>query len=141
MIQQARVNQHQPLDPCAIPGWLFRFALSQPILSPDLSFFLQLYFLPAPHPVSVFLFFLLKLFPPTYYPPLSPTDLLTYIYKLKVDSYPFTFSPIYLKCATIIPTHLPTPIFLPTNALGRYLSNPTYMVTPTYLVSIPIDPQ
>ncbi len=30
---------------------------------------------------------------------------------------------------------------LPTNTLSRYLSNPTYMATPTYMVATPIDPQ
>jgi hypothetical protein len=38
------------------------------------------------------------------------------------------------------PTHPPS-IFLPINTLGRYLPNPTYMATPTYLVDTPIDPQ
>jgi hypothetical protein len=37
-------------------------------------------------------------------------------------------------------TH-PVSIFLPTNTLGRYLPNPSYMVTPIYLVETPIDPQ
>jgi hypothetical protein len=43
---------------------------------------------------------------------LSPTNLLTYIFKLKVDSSP----PINLKCPTLIPTHLPAlPLtYLPT---------------------------
>jgi hypothetical protein len=37
---------------------------------------------------------------------------------------------------------LPCPFtFLPTNILGKYLPNPTYMVTPTYLVAIPTDPK
>jgi hypothetical protein len=78
---------------------------------------LQLYFLLAPHPVFFFSL-LLKLFPPTYplpCPPLSHTDLLTYIFKLEVDSSSSTYSPINLKCATLIPTHLPTltPTYLP----------------------------
>ncbi len=38
------------------------------------------------------------------------------------------------------PTYPPPSIYLPTNTLGRYLPNPTYMATPTYLVGIPIDP-
>jgi hypothetical protein len=38
------------------------------------------------------------------------------------------------------PTH-PLSIFLPTNTLGRYLPNPTYTATLTYLVGTPIDPQ
>jgi hypothetical protein len=37
------------------------------------------------------------------------------------------------------PSHPPS-IFLPTNILGRYLPNPAYMATPTYLVGTPIDP-
>ncbi len=51
-----------------------------------------------------------------------------------------TYSPIYLKCATLILTYLPTHpssylptcpcTFLPINLL----LNPTYMVAPTYLV-------
>jgi hypothetical protein len=54
------------------------------------DFFLELYF--VPHPVSFY--FLLKVFPPTHYPPLSPTDLFTYIFKLQVDPFPSTYSPI-----------------------------------------------
>jgi hypothetical protein len=87
--------------------------------------FLQLYFLPTPHPV----FFLLKLFPPT--PLLTPTVPIwptrLYIFKLKVVSSPSTYSPINLKCATFISTYLPSPpsiylltcpsTFLPTNTL------------------------
>jgi hypothetical protein len=89
--------------------------------------------------------------PPTYYSPLSPFNLLIYIFKFKVDSSPFTYSPLNLKCATFISTHLSTPpsiylstcpsTFLPTNILSTYLPNPTYMATPTYMVVIPIDPQ
>jgi hypothetical protein len=30
---------------------------------------------------------------------------------------------------------------LPTNTLNRYLPNPGYMATPTYMVATPIDPQ
>ncbi len=128
-----------------VPSQVDIFCL--PFLSPDLSFFLiELYFLPAPHPVSFFLFlfcFWNFSHPPTYYPPLFPTDLLTYIFKLKVYSSPSTYSPINFKCATLIPTHLPTPhlFFLPTNTIGRYLPNPTYLTKPTYLVGTPIDSQ
>jgi hypothetical protein len=84
--------------------------------------------------------------PTTYYPSLSPTELFTYIFKSRVDSSPSTYSPINLKCTTLIPTHLFIylhafpPSYLPTNTLGRYLSNLTYMATPTYLVASPIDP-
>jgi hypothetical protein len=72
-------------------------------------------------PPGFFFFFCFWNFsrPLTYYPPPppSPTDLLTYIFKVKVDSCPSTYSPINLKCATLIPTHLPTPhlfFYLPT---------------------------
>jgi hypothetical protein len=68
-----------------------------PFLSPDLSFSLQLYFLPAPHPVSV---------------------------SFNFETFP-----------THPPTHLTTD--LPTNTLSRYLPNPTYMATPTYMVAKP----
>jgi hypothetical protein len=92
--------------------------------------------------------------PPTYYPtPLSPSNLLAYVFKLKLDSSPSTYSPINLKCVTLISTHLCTPppppqsiylptcpsTFLPTNTLRRYLPNPTYMATPTYMVATPIN--
>jgi hypothetical protein len=76
---------------------------------------LQLYFLPAPYPVSFSS--LLKLFPPTYYPQVSPIDLLTYIFKLNEDSSPSTYSLINFKCVIFIPTHLFTShlfIYLPT---------------------------
>jgi hypothetical protein len=70
---------------------------------------------------------LLKLFPPTdLLPPLSPTDLLTYQVKM---CYSHPRPP---TCPSIV---------LPTNTLSRYLPNPTYMATPTYMVAIPIDPQ
>jgi len=141
--------------PCAILSWLFFFALSQLalisiffcnfIFSPPLSqFFLELYFFPHPHPI-LFYFITFETFPT--HPPIAPTtipsDLFTYIFKLKVDSSPFTYSPINFKCFTFISTHLPNPlsIYLPTNTLSRYVPNPTYMVTPTYMVATPIDPQ
>jgi hypothetical protein len=107
------------LFPCAIPGWLFLFALSQPWSQ---FFFATLFSLRPPPGFIFYLFLLLKLFPPTYYPALSPTDLLTYIFKLNVDSSPSTCSPVLLSS----PPTYPTPsIFLPTNILGRYLPNPT----------------
>jgi len=37
------------------------------------------------------------------------------------------------------PTHPTTN--LPTNTLSKYLSNPTYMATTTYMVATIIDPQ
>jgi hypothetical protein len=95
-------------------------------------YFCNFYFLPALHLVS-FYFFALETFP-THYRPLSPTDLLTYIFELKVVSSPSIYPPINLKCVTLIPTHLPA---LP----PTYLPNPTYMATPTYVVAIAIDPQ
>jgi hypothetical protein len=64
----------------------------------------------------------LKTFPSTTYShqpiPLAPTNLFTYTFKLKIDSLPLTYSPIYLKCDTIIPT---------------------YLVAPTYMIVTPID--
>ncbi len=53
------------LFPCAIPGWLFLFALSQPWS----QCFLQLYFRPAPQPVSFFFAFETFLTPPPHCPP------------------------------------------------------------------------
>jgi len=90
------------------------------LFCPDLSFFLQLYFLITSHLFSFFFCFWNFFHPLTHYPPLSPTDLLTYIFELIVNSSPSTYSPINLKCVTLIPT---------------------YMVTPTYMVATTIDPQ
>jgi hypothetical protein len=79
-----------------------------------------LFSIPVPSQVHFFLFavsqpwsqffFAFETFP-TYPPttPIVPTDLLTYIFKLKVDSSPSTYSPINLQCASLIPAHLPTP--------------------------------
>ncbi len=98
-----------------------RLTFSLPFLSPDLSFFFATLFCPRPLPSFFFLAF--ETFPTHL---LFLTDLLTYIFRLKVYSSPSTYSPINLKCATLIPTHQPTPsIFLPTNTLDRYLPNPT----------------
>jgi len=90
------------------------------------------------HLAPIFFFFLLlKLFPPTHPLPLTvphrpthlyiwinsklfPIYLLTYIFELIVNSSPSTYSPINLKCVTLIPT---------------------YMATPTYMVATTIDPQ
>ncbi len=105
-----------------VPSQVHFFSL--PFLSPDLIsvfFFLGTLFSPRPQP-SFFFFCCFWNFsrPPTYYPPpprpLSPSDLLAYIFKLKVDSSPSTSSPINFKCATLISTQLPTPhlfIYLP----------------------------
>jgi hypothetical protein len=78
---------------------------------------------------------LLKLLPPTYYPPLSLTYLLTYIFNLKIDSSPSTYSPINLKCATLIPIHLPTlpSSYLPTFEIGTYQTPPTWLHLPMSL--------
>ncbi len=65
-----------------------------------------LYFLPTCTQIII-IFWNFSL-PPTHYPPLSPTNLLTYIFELKVDSSPSTYSPINLKCVTFIPAHLLT---------------------------------
>jgi hypothetical protein len=96
-----------------VPSHLDFFSL--PFPSPDLSFFCNFIFYP---PATQFFFFLaFETFPTHLLPPTVPTDLLTYIFKLKVDSSPHTYSPLNLKCATFIPTHLPTPhlfIYLPT---------------------------
>jgi hypothetical protein len=84
----------------------------------------------VPHPFV----FLLKLFPPTHLP--------TYTFKLKVDSSPSTYSLINLNVLLSSPPTYPLPsVYLPTNILGRYLPNPTYMATHTYLVGTPIDLQ
>jgi hypothetical protein len=106
----------------------------------------ELSFLPAPDPVSYFL--LLKLFPPTSYPQLSLTHLLTYKFKLKVDS---SHLPTHLYISNVLlsspPTYSPLTYlstcpstFLPINTLSKYLPDLAYMVTPTYMVATPIDP-
>ncbi len=111
----------------------FFFAPFPIFFPPNFYFLLELYFLSAFHLVF-FCHFKNFLHPPTYYPPLSPTDLLTYILKLEVNSSPSTYSLLNLKCVIFIPTHLAT---LP----PCYLPNPTYMATPTYMVTITIDSQ
>jgi hypothetical protein len=128
-----------------VPSEIDFFSL--PFLSPDLSLFLQLYFLPAPPP-GIFLFFAFKTFP-THQPPLSPTNPLTYIFKLKGRLFPIYLPTYKLKMCYSHPhppTHPPS-IYLPIYILGRYLQNATYMVTPTYHPGwhsnrpSPIDPQ
>jgi hypothetical protein len=85
---------------------VFFLCLFSTLISFNPFFFLQLYFLPTPFP-------------------LSPFNLLTYIFKLKVNSSPFTYSPINLKCVTFISTHLPTPhLFIYLHALP-----PSYLPT------------
>ncbi len=72
-------------------------------------------------PTTKFLFsFPLETSPPPLPPPPSPTDLLTYMFKQKVNSSQSTYSPINKKCVTL---------------------SPTYMTTPTYLVAIPVGPK
>jgi len=88
---------------------------------------------PPPPPPYFFFFETFRTHPLTPPPPLSPTDLFTYIFNFKVGFSPSTYSPINVKCATLTPTHL---FALP----PTYLPNPTYMATPTYLVGTPIDP-
>ncbi len=115
------------------------------------------FFFPTPHPFYLFIPF--ETFPPpTYYHlsiPFTPTYQLTYRFKFKINSLPPTYSSIYLKCDIFIPTYLPPQrIYLPTyppiyvitypstflhiiNLLCRYLPNPTYLVTLTYMITIP----
>jgi len=104
-----------------VPSQVHGFCL--PVLSPDQPWSQVLFAtLFSHHLAPVFFFFFCFLdfsHPLTHYPPLSLTDLLTYIFDLKVDSSPFTYSPINLKCATLILT---------------------YMATPTYMVVTKIDP-
>ncbi len=112
----------------------FLFALSQPWS----QFSFATLFSPRPPP-GFYFFFAFETFP-THYPPLSPIDLLTYIFKLKIDSSPSTYSPINLNCATSYPPTTRPTTNLPTNILSRYLPNSTYMATPTYVVATIIDP-
>jgi hypothetical protein len=93
-------SQSEPA-PTSAPTWMdgpligFSFPVPSQVDFFCLPFlFLQLYFLPAPHPVSFYLCFTFETFPTYLPPPLSPTDLVTYIFKLKVNSSPFTHSPI-----------------------------------------------
>jgi hypothetical protein len=92
---------------------------------------LELYFLPAPHPISFFLGF--EFFathrpttPPTV--PHRPTHLYIWIKSRLFPIYLLTYK--FKMCYF----HLPW-----TYILNRYLPNPTYMATPT-LVAIAIDP-
>ncbi len=90
-----------------------RFSFFLPFLSTDLSFFFggTLF---SPHPSFGFFH---QNFPPLPHPPTftyySPTHLFTYLLALS-------------------PSYLPS--------LGRYLPNPTFKASSTYLVTIPIDP-
>jgi hypothetical protein len=112
---------------------------------------LELDFLPTLHPVYFFLFFIYFWgnfsCPPTYCPPLSPSDLLTYIFKLKVNSFPSTFSLVNLKCAIFISTHTPIylstypSIYLPICPSTFLPTKPHLHAAPTYMVATPIDPQ
>ncbi len=121
-------GQSEPVHQCGwmgsipVPSQVDFFCL--PFLSPDPSFFFFFGTLFSARPPPGFFF--CSSFET--FPTLPPTNLLTYIFKLTVDSSPSTYSSINLKCATLIPTHLPT------NTLSRYLPNLTYMATPTYMV-------
>ncbi len=100
-------------------------------------FFFELYFLPAPHPVSFFFSF--ETFPAR--PSTSP------------HCPSPTYSPIYLKCATLIFTHLPPapapiylstylPIHLPTYQHFKYVPTKPHLHGYTYLHGChSIDPQ
>ncbi len=132
VIQQEHIKvigQSEPA-PTSAPSWMDGALIGFSFLSmchPRITFFLytfstlisvfffKLYFLPAPHPIFYFYFFsLLKFFSPTDL--LPPTDLLTYIFKLKGGSSPSTYSSINLKCVILISTHLraPPPSYPPT---------------------------
>ncbi len=90
------------------------------ILSPPASqFFLfwKLYFVPAPHPVFFF-FFAFETFPT--HPPTTP------------HGPPSTYSPINLKCVTLIPTHLPTTIYFSTYQHFRLVPTKPHLHGYTY---------
>jgi hypothetical protein len=136
----------------ALIGWFSFLSLCHPrstfFLCPFSAlisvFFCNFIFSPPP-PTQFLFFFGFWNFscPPTHYPPLSPSNLLAYIFKLKVDSSPIFLLTCKLKMCYSHP-HPPThpTIDLPTNTLSRYLlPNPTYMAAPTYMVAIAIDPQ
>jgi hypothetical protein len=102
------------LSLCHHPRLTFFFALSQP-WSALISVFSCNFIFSRPR-TQFFFFWVLKLFPPTHLQPAS--DLLTYIFELKVDSSPSTYSPINLKCDTLIyhgPTYQTPPTWLPCN--------------------------
>ncbi len=105
-------------------------------------FFCNFIFSP-PQPGFIYLFiFLLKLFPASHLLPPTVPHRSTHLY-IWIKSRLF---PIYLltykfkMCYSHLdpPTHPPTD--LPTNTLSRYLPNPTYMATPTYMVATAIEP-
>ncbi len=117
-------------SPCPLPTFFFPLSLiflGNFILSPIPTQFLFFFFWNFSHR-------------PTYYPPLSPTDLFTYIFKLKVDSSPSTSSPINLKCVTFNPTQLPThpTTNLPTNTFNTPIKPHLHGYT-HYLVGNPIE--
>jgi hypothetical protein len=124
---------HRILFSIPVPPQVDFFCL--PFLSPRLSFFLHLYFLPASHPVSFSSSF--ETFPtrtPTTPPvPHRPTHLYIWIKSRLFLIYLFTYK--FKMCYSH--PHPPTcpTIDLPTNTLNRYLPNPTCMATPTYMES------
>ncbi len=126
-------GQNEP-TPTNAPTWMDRALIRLSFLSmchPRLIFFYCPFsalisvffcnFIFPRRPQILFLFLCFWKFsrPPRYYLPLSPSNLIANIFKLKVDSYPSTCSPINLKCVIFISTHLPTyppptPIYLST---------------------------
>ncbi len=118
----------------------FIFSPSQ-IFFPDLCFFPELYFSPQAPP-GVFFFFLNFSHWPTYSPHHCPPPTYSPIYLIKsrlllISLLTYKFKMCYSHLHP--PTHPST--FLPTNTLNRYLPNPTYMVTITCMVAIPMNPQ
>jgi hypothetical protein len=102
---------------------------------------LQLYFLPAPQPISFFSFFFAFETFPTQPPtvPYRPTHLYIWIKSRVFPIYLLTYKFKMWYSHPHPPTCLTTD--LPINILSRYLPNPTYMATPTYTVPTAIDPQ
>jgi hypothetical protein len=119
-----------------VPSQVHFFCL--PFLSPDLSFFWNFIFSLPPSQFFLFplsqrsVFFLGNFI---FSPP--PTQFLFFS-----CFWNFSRPPTY-------PTPPPPSIYLPTchstflpiNTLNRYLPNPTYMATPTYIVATPIELQ
>jgi hypothetical protein len=105
-------------------GWQLEFIFF-PFFNLDLNFCFGTFLLFVP-PIQFFFAFKNfapnHLLSPTY--PTHPHNLFIYTIKFKIDSLPPTYSPIYLKCDTFIPTYL-TSIhlftYLPTHIL-TYMS-------------------
>ncbi len=77
--------------------------------------------------IKLFLFFCFwkNSHPPTYYPPLFPTNLFTYIFKLKIDSSPSSYSTYKFKCVILILTHM----FIPHLFIYLLALPPSYLPT------------